>query len=182
MEDTEILALLAQRDETAILELRRKYGGYCQTIAYHILSSFEDTEECLADTWLRVWNAIPPASPDSLKAFVGRITRNLAIDRFRQKQRQGDTVMDEVLEELHAGSLGQPEETAEADALRRSISAFLRRQPREKRQLFVLRYWYMESIAEISRRTGLRQDRIRTELYRMRKKLRTTLKEEGYDL
>lgn len=182
MEDEKILRLYQQRSETAIAATGEKYGGYCHTIAYNILASYEDSDECVWDTWLRTWNAIPPAWPKSLKSFVGRITHNLAIDRYRHDQRRGGGSMAEVLEELQAGALSDPEETAEAETLRQCVTAFLRAQPREKRRLFIMRYWYMYSTMEISRKTGLKEERIRTELYRLRKKLRTHLEKEGYTI
>ena len=182
MEDEKILGLYRQRNEAAISATGEKYGGYCHAIAYNILVSREDSDECVWDTWLRTWNAIPPAQPKSLKSFVGRITHNLAIDRYRYNQRHAGTAMEEVLTELRVEALSEPEETAEAEDLRKCISAFLRAQPKEKRVLFVLRYWYVDSIAEISRKTGLKETRIRTELYRMRKKLSTHLEKEGYIL
>ena len=182
MEDEKILGLYRQRNEAAISATGEKYGGYCHAIAYNILASREDSDECVWDTWLRTWNAIPPAQPKSLKSFVGRITHNLAIDRYRYNQRHAGTAMEEVLAELRVEALSEPEETAEAEDLRKCISAFLRAQPKEKRVLFVLQYWYVDSIAEISRKTGLKETRIRTELYRMRKKLSTHLEKEGYIL
>ena len=166
MEDEKILGLYRQRNEAAISATGEKYGGYCHAIAYNILASREDSDECVWDTWLRTWNAIPPAQPKSLKSFVGRITHNLAIDRYRYNQRHAGTAMEEVLAELRVEALSEPEETAEAEDLRK----------------FVLRYWYVDSIAEISRKTGLKETRIRTELYRMRKKLSTHLEKEGYIL
>lgn len=180
MEDENILELYQSRNEAAIVETNRKYGSYCGAIAYRILMSYEDTDECVQDTWLKTWNAIPPERPQRLKSFVGRITHNLAIDRYRRNARQKRCTLDEVLAELQVPELSDPEQSAEAKALARMISDFLRAQPPEKRVLFVRRYWYVDSIPEISRKTGMKEDRIRTELYRMRKKLRLCLEKEGY--
>lgn len=180
MEDENILALYQSRNEAAIVETNRKYGSYCGAIAYRILMSYEDTDECVQDTWLKTWNAIPPERPQRLKSFVGRITHNLAIDRYRRNARQKRCTLDEVLTELQVSELSDPEQSAEIKELSRMISDFLRAQPPEKRVLFVRRYWYVDSISEISRKTGMKEDRIRTELYRMRKKLRLCLEKEGY--
>ena len=182
MEDEKILALYEARSEAAIAETSQKYGGYCRTIAYNILLSFEDTDECVQDTWLKTWNAIPPEKPRRLKSFVGKITHNLAIDRYRKNARQNRCTLDEVLAELQVPELSDPEQSAEGKELSRAISDFLRAQSPEKRVLFVRRYWYVDSISEISRKTGMKEDRIRTELYRMRKKLRACLEKEGYTI
>ena len=180
MEDEKILALYQSRNEAAIVETDRKYGSYCGAIAYNILQSYEDRDECVQDTWLKTWNAIPPEMPLRLKSFVGRITHNLAIDRYRKNARRNRCTLDEVLAELQVPELSDPEQSAEGKELSRMISSFLRAQPPEKRVLFVRRYWYVDSISEISRKTGMKEERIRTELYRMRKKLRTCLEKEGY--
>ena len=180
MEDEKILALYEARSEAAIAETSRKYGSYCGAIAYNILMSYEDTDECVQDTWLKTWNAIPPEKPRRLKSFVGKITHNLAIDRYRKNARQNRCTLDEVLAELQVPELSDPVQSAEGKELSRAISDFLRAQPPEKRVLFVRRYWYVDSISEISWKTGMKEDRIRTELYRMRKKLRTCLEKEGY--
>ena len=182
MEDEKILALYEARNEAAIVETNRKYGSYCGAIAYNILMSYEDSDECVQDTWLKTWNAIPPEVPRRLKSFVGRITHNLAIDRYRKNARQSRCTLDEVLAELQVPELSDPEQSAEEKELGRMISDFLRAQPSEKRVLFVRRYWYVDSISEISRKTGMKEDRIRTELYRMRKKLRICLEKEGYTI
>ena len=100
MEDEKILALYQSRNESAIAETDRKYGSYCGAIAYNILMSYEDSDECVQDTWLKTWNAIPPEVPRRLKSFVGRITHNLAIDRYRKNMRQKRCTLDEVLAEL----------------------------------------------------------------------------------
>lgn len=180
MEDEKILALYKARNEAAIVETNRKYGSYCGAIAYNILMSYEDSDECVQDTWLKTWNAIPPEVPKRLKSFVGRITHNLAIDRYRKNARQSRCTLDEVLAELQVPELSDPAQSAEAKELSRMISDFLRAQPLEKRMLFVRRYWYVDSISEISQKTGMKEERIRTELYRMRKKLRLCLEKEGY--
>ena len=179
MEDEKIIALFFDRDERAIFETREKYGPYCTAIAYNILSSFEDTEECVSDTYLRTWNSIPPNSPRSLKGYVGRITHNLALTMYRRRTAKKRNVITEVLEELQIPSLEDPVETTERKETARLISDFLRALPAEKRRIFVLRYWYYETIPSISRTTGWKETRIKSELSRTRKKLKKHLEQEG---
>ena len=179
MEDEKIIALYFDRDEQAIYETREKYGPYCTAIAYNILSSFEDTEECTADTYLRTWNSIPPNRPTHLKGYVGRIAHNLALTRFRDRSTKKRSGITEVLEEMQIESLDDPQEAAEQKELARIISSFLRSLPEEKRRVFVLRYWYYETIPAIARATGWKETRIKSELSRTRKKLKKYLEQEG---
>ena len=179
MEDEKIISLYFDRDEQAIYETRQKYGPYCTAIAYNILSSFEDTEECVSDTYLRTWDSIPPNRPRSLKGYVGRITHNLALTILRNRSVKKRNVITEVLEELQVESLDDPQETVEQKELSRIVSDFLRSLPVEKRRVFVLRYWYYETIPSISRATGWKETRIKSELSRTRKKLKNYLEQEG---
>ena len=179
MEDEKIIALYFDRDEQAIYETREKYGPYCTAIAYNILSSFEDTEECISDTYLRTWNSIPPNSPKSLKGYVGRIAHNLALTMLRNRSTKKRCVITEVLEELQIPSLEDPTETVEQKETAKLISDFLWTLPVEKRRIFVLRYWYFETIPSISRTTGWKETRIKSELSRIRKKLKKHLEQEG---
>ena len=179
MEDEKIIALFFDRDEQAIFETREKYGPYCTAIAYNILSSFEDTEECVSDTYLRTWNSIPPNCPRNLKGYMGRITHNLALTMYRRRSAKKRSVITVVLEELQIPSLEDLVETAERKETARLISDFLRALPAEKRRIFVLRYWYYETIPSISRTTGWKETRIKSELSRIRKKLKKHLEQEG---
>lgn len=182
MEDHEIITLYNQRSEAAIEATRQKYGSYCTSIAYHILSSFQDTEECISDVYLNVWNAIPPTQPKSLKAFLGRITHNLALNRYRSSTAQKRGCFTEVLEELEIPALEEPSGILERKELAARISAFLRTLSPPKRQIFLLRYYQYEPLSTIRQKTGLKEARISTELYRMRKKLKRQLEQEGFDL
>ena len=179
MEDEKIIDLFFERDERAIYETREKYGPYCTAIAYNILSSFEDTEECVSDTYLRIWNSIPPNRPRSLKGYVGRITHNLALSMFRKRNTKKRGVIREVLDELQIPDLSDPAETAERKETARLISDFLWTLPVENRRVFVLRYWYYETIPSISRATEWKETRIKSELSRTRKKLKHYLEQEG---
>lgn len=126
MEDTAILELYWARDEQAIAETQKSYGKYCYSIAYHILHDREDTEECLNDTWMRAWNAIPPKKPNRLELFLGTITRNLSFDRWKAKnaQKRGNGIMDTTLDELAEciPAAHNTEEAVEAAELERSIN------------------------------------------------------------
>lgn len=182
MEDENIIALYNQRSELAIAKTRQKYGGYCTSIAYRILSSFEETEECVSDVYISTWNAIPPTQPKSLKAFLGRITHNLALNRYRGLTAKKRGSFTEVLEELDIPALEEPGDVLERKELATQISAFLRSLPPLKQKIFLLRYYQYEPLSVIRQKTGLREDRISTELYRMRKKLKQHLEQEGFDL
>ena len=182
MEDEKIIELYFARSETAIAETERKYNGYCTSLAYRILASFEDTEECVSDVYLNVWNTIPPTRPGSLKAFVGRITHNLALNRYRSRKAQKRSALTEVLEELDIPDLEEPGDVLERKELARQISVFLRTLPSMKQEIFLLRYYQYAPLSAIRQRTGLKEDRISTELYRMRKKLKHHLEQEGFAL
>lgn len=180
MEDSGIVELYFVRSEDAIAETRRKYHPYCTKIAYSILASLDDTEECVSDAYLHTWNAIPPNRPKSLKAFVGRITRNLALDRLKANtaKKRGEITL--VLDELQVSSLDTPYDAMERKLVAEAITKFLHTLPPVKQQMFVLRYWYFDSIKTISRKTGWKEDSVRSELYRLRNKLKANLEKEGF--
>ena len=186
MEDQEIIEYYWNREERAIIESQNKYSGYCAAIAYRILSSVEDTDECVADTFFRAWNAIPPTRPDSLKLFLGRITRNLSLSRLRQRGRekrgagQAELALEELLDCV--ASNGDPFSELEEKRLSETISAFLSALLPEKRRMFVLRYWYLYSIRDISQKTGAREGKIKSTLFRTRSMLREHLEKEGFSL
>ena len=179
MEDHDIIALYFERDEQAIAETSSKYGGYCGSIAMNILSSPEDTEECLNDTWLRAWNSIPPNRPNVLRVFLGKITRNLALDKYKarnaEKRAGGEFAMS--LDELDQ-CVGM-EDDRDSAMIGESISRFLRTQSKETRSVFVCRYFYCDSIGEIARRFGMSEGKVKTVLFRTRSKLKIHLEGEG---
>ena len=179
MEDHDIIEMFFARDERAIGETSGKYGSYCGSIAMNILSSHEDTEECLNDTWLRAWNSIPPHRPNILRVFVGKITRNLALDRYKartaEKRAGGEFAMS--LDELDE-CIGASDERESAE-IGESISRFLRTQPKETRSVFVCRYFYCDSVADIAKRFGMSEGKVKTLLFRTRNKLKIHLEGEG---
>ncbi len=186
MEDTAIIDLYWARSERALLESERKYGAFCLTIASNILSAREDAEECVNDTWLRAWNAIPPARPSPLRAFLGRITRNLSLDRYRaaRAQKRGGGSLEVLLDELgQCLPAGESVEGAfDARETAAVISRFLEGLPPLQRQLFLRRYWYGDGIDALARRFAMREGTVKSGLFRLREKLRRVLEEEGVAL
>ena len=183
MEDRSIVDLYWARDEEAIAASRDKYGAYCGAIARNILTDAEDVPECVNDTWLGAWNAIPPQRPDFLGAFLGRITRNLSLKRWRRQtaQKRGGGEVPLALEELsRALPAGEdPAAVYESKEVAQSIDRFLRGLPKLVRQLFLRRYWYLESIAGIADSLGYGESRVKMSLLRTRKKLKQYLEQEG---
>ena len=182
MEDESIIGLYNSRDEAAISQTDKKYGGYCRTVSYNILQSRPDTEECVNDAYLHTWNAIPPEQPRSLKAFVGRITRNLSLNRLAEKRaaKRGGGRYAAVYDELNA-SLAHaacPDELGELE-LRDLLDRFLAGLPEDRRDLFIGRYWYFQSIAEIAAQTGFTQSKVKMQLKQSRDELREHLRKEG---
>ena len=186
MEDSQIIDLYFARNETAISETDKKYGEYCRAIARNILSSGQDAEECVSDTWLRTWNTIPPKRPCVLRQFLAKITRNLAFDRYRadtaEKRGGGQQLL--ALEELKEciSSGADPADQAEMKALKSAIGAFLTGLSNRERGIFLRRYFYVEGYSHIAQRYGIRENNVRLILSRTRKKLSDYLRKEGFDL
>jgi RNA polymerase sigma-70 factor (ECF subfamily) len=184
MEDNKIIELFWNRDETAIEQTAAVYSRYCRRIARNILGVEEDVEECLNDTWLGAWNSIPPARPECLSAYLGRITRNLAISRYRAGhalKRTGDR-LSESLDELGdfaSPSVDNVEETVDRKALEAAINKYLDTVTQKQRRLFVRRYFYMDSVSDIAKMYGLGQSDVKVTLLRMRRSLKKVLEEEG---
>lgn len=185
MDDRQIIELYFCRDERAIAESDKKYGAYCQTIAYNVLEDRESAEECVSDTWWKSWRVIPPQLPNCLRAFFGRITRNLALDRYRaDSRRKGGAEVALALDELGDCIAGNEDVESEyaLKELGQSINRFLLTRPKRDRDLFLCRYYYVYSSSEIAKCHGLREDHVRTILSRTRQKLRLWLEKEGYTL
>lgn len=178
MEDKEIIELYFARSEEAIGETARKYGAYCRTIAGRILPNAADAEECVSDTWLRAWGAIPPARPERLGAFLGRITRNLALDRLRAEKRQCP-IREELGECLTAGD--PTEAMMERVVLTAALDRFLAGLPPKKRKLFLRRYWYFSPVEDLARDFGMSESGVKMALLRLRRELKEKLKQEGID-
>ena len=186
MEDAAIIDLYWARDEAALQESDRKYGAFCRTIALNILTAREDAEECVNDTWLRAWNAIPPAKPSPLRVFLGRITRNLSLDRFRaaRAQKRGGGTMEVLLDELGqcVPASGSVEGSFDAKETAAVITRFLDGLPELQRQIFLRRYWFGDGLDAIASRFALREGTVKSNLFRLREKLRQVLEREGVAL
>lgn len=186
MQDAEIVRLYWDRNEQAVEASSAKYGAYVSAIARNILNDREDAAECVNDTWLHAWNAMPPHKPAVLAAFFGKITRNLSFDRYKKlhREKRGGYGVDLVLEELEEIVSGQedPERQILGKELVSEIDRFLKTLPREKRCMFILRYWYAAGIPEIAGRFHLTRDNVSVTLSRIRRQLRTYLTERGYDI
>ena len=186
MEDAQIIQLFWDRNEDAISRAEEKYGRYCTSIAFNIVSEWSDAEECLNDCMLRAWNSIPPARPNSLKAYLGKIIRNLALDRIESAsaaKRGGGEIplaLDELSECISGGE--DPAAAAEVKEVTEAINRFLTGQDELKRKLFVRRYWYMDSLAEAAQRVGVKESNAKTILFRLRRELAEYLRGEGVEL
>ena len=180
MKDIQIIELLFQRAEEAITRLVEKYGAMCQAIARRILWDERDSEECVNDTWVQTWNTIPPQRPAYLGGFVGRITRNLALNRLDHNRAQKrNFTLEETFWEL-SDSLPDPgERVTDEVAFHDFLDRFLRRQSVEHRRYFLRRYWYGMSVREIAQECGVGEEKVKSALFRTRNKLRQAMEEEG---
>ena len=183
MEDTQIIDLFFSRDQQAIQQTDKKYGRLCYQIAWNILSSREDAEESVSDTYLSAWNSIPPTRPVFLAAFLAKITRHISLDRWRKnsagKRGGGEAAIAlEELEECISGG-SDPEAQLRAKELRGALNRFLDGLPQRERVLFVSRYWYLRSVKQMAEETGLSESSVKTQLFRTREKLRRFLDKEG---
>lgn len=182
MEDHAIVDLYWSRDPEAIRQTGEKYGGYCRAIARNILPDRRDAEECVNDTWLGAWNAMPENRPGLLAPFLGKITRNLALTRWRaaRTEKRGGGELPLVLDELsECVSPSDTLRTLEAAELGEEINRFLRTLPERECGVFLRRYWFTEPMVDIARRYGMRESTVRTSLFRSREKLRRHLEMEG---
>ncbi len=183
MEDKQIVDLYWQRDERAIAETAAKYGNYLHSISRQILRNAEDAEECVNDTYTDAWQSMPPHRPSVLRTFLGKITRRISIDRWRKysaiKRGGGETAL--ALEELSecVSGAGDVETEVERLHLQRKLNEFLLHLPQIERQVFICRYWYMDSTADIAKRFSFSESKVKSMLYRTRNKLREMLKKEG---
>jgi RNA polymerase sigma-70 factor (ECF subfamily) len=184
MEDHQIVALFEHRAEIAVEETAKKYGALCHQIAYRILDNREDAAEIVNDTYLRLWNTIPPQTPKSLKAYAASVCKHLALDRYEsdRAQKRGGGQLPLVLDEL-ADCIpdGTPDPT-EQSALRDAIHAFLDGLSPTVRILFIRRYWYLTPLGELAAQTGMREGALAMLMLRARKKLKKHLQKEGFEV
>ncbi len=181
MEDRQIVDLYWERSENAIKESSQKYGKMLNGISYSLLSSSEDAEECVSDTYLEAWQRMPEDRPAYLGAYLARIVRCLSIDRFRtshrQKRGEATSLTDELYECLSSSMT--PNEEYENGRIAKVINKFLFELDEEKRRIFVRRYFYSDSISSISARLGVSIPKVKTTLHRLRSELREYLEKEG---
>ncbi len=184
MEDNQIIELFWQRSEKAIQKTNEKYGSYCYMVANRILMNHQDSEECVNDTWLRAWNGIPPQRPKRFQPFLAKITRNLAFDRYKARKagKRGMGVLEEVLDELEEciSASTDVEEEILGKELEESIRRFVQTLSRRESDIFIRRYFYVESTDQIAKRFSLKESNILMILSRTRKKLQFYLEKEGY--
>ena len=183
MDDASIVQLFWDRCEQAIKEVAAKYGRFCHRIAMNILGVTEDAEECVNDTWLSTWNSIPPKRPDNLPPYLGRITKNHALNLYnkRNAEKRGGSNLPLVFEELDEVIAGS--ETADSELFRKellaAINGFLAELPEDKRKIFVCRYWYADSVKSIAERMHMTENNVSVSLNRMKSRLREKLLEGG---
>lgn len=186
MEDTKIIQLYWDRNETAITETANKYGNYCTSIARNILEDEEDVKECVNDTYLHTWNCIPPHRPNLLSAFLGKITRNLSFNKYKHLHtyKRGGSEIPAILDELDECVCGKTdvEQEVEYHELVKALDAFLSSLPSKKRNIFVCRYWYNDSITDIAKQFYMKENAVSMTLRRTRMKLKDYLIERGYHI
>lgn len=186
MDDTTIVQLYIDRNEQAIPATADKYGNYCLSIAKNILISYEDAEECVNDMYLKTWNAIPPHRPQILSTFLGKLVRNLAFNKYKHNiaEKRGGGEITLVLDELAGCVSGKDdvEQAYEYKELVAAINDFLSTLPTEKRNIFVCRYWYTDSIPDIATRYNTTYAAVSMTLNRLRIKLHNYLAERRYEV
>lgn len=185
MEDSKIIELYWQRDETAITETAQKYGAFCYSIAMNLLHVKEDAEECLNDTWHTAWNSMPPEKPVKLRAWFGKVVRNLSLARWNKNHRQKRySGMTELLDELEdcIPSSETVERVIEAKELSAVIDRWLMGLSREDRALFVRRYWNGTPLSELASLWGISPNKLTQKMFRLRVSLKSALEKEGINL
>lgn len=186
MTDEQIIALYWERSENAIQETDIKYGTLCRGIAYRILQDRLDAEECVDDGYMRLWNTIPPERPQRLRAFLAKIVRNLALNRYERETalKRGGGEVAATLEELSGCIPGKDDIDThmEEKELRRILSGFLRTMKKTERMIFLMRYWELQPIAQIAKVTRASESKVKMSLLRSRNKLKAVLEKEGIGL
>ena len=185
MDDKQIIELYFERNEQAIKETETKYGAFCHRIAMNILGIHEDAEECVNDTYYSVWKQIPPTVPEVFKVYLGRITRNLSISRFRaMRAKKRYSSMEIMLSELNdcVPSSSNVEQTIEVMQLSDYISEWLDSLPEEDCVLFVRRYWFGDEVQELAKKCGITAAKMAQRMLRLRKSLKAALEQKGVAL
>ena len=182
MDDREIIKLFYERSEQGVVELSKKYGRLCRKVAQNILQNDSDAEECVNDAYMRLWNSIPPEKPERLGLYLGKVVRNLALNRLKAfgAAKRGGGQYPVALEELMqvTASRDRVEDVMENKRLSALLEQFVRRLPSEKRVIFLLRYWYFKPVGEIASSLGLTANKVKVTLSRTRKELKAFLEKE----
>jgi len=186
MDDAAIIGLYWERDERAIPATADKYGAYCTAIARNILGSREDAEECVSDTYLKAWESMPPQRPNVLSSFLGKIVRNLSLNRYRHNtaEKRGGGELPAVLDELNELVSGSSDTERELylKELVHTVDGFLGTLSPQKRSIFISRYWHTDSVSDIALRHGMKSGAVSMTLARLRKRLHGYLTERGFEL
>ena len=182
MSDREIVDRLWSRDETGIAVMQEQYGAYCYEISLRIVEDREDARECVNDTWLQAWNSIPPNRPSSLKHYVAKIVRNLSLNRLEKKQadKRGGGKVEAVYEEVQElfSRVNPIEEMIERQVFAERLNSFLSTLPAQQRNIFLRRFWFFETPAEIAKRYGLKEKAVYNRLFSLRKQFREFWEEQ----
>ncbi len=185
MKDASIVKLYWERSENAIKETDLKYGKLCRHLSDNILNNISDAEECVNDSYLAVWNAIPDARPENFSAFLCRIVKNLSFKRLEhitaQKRKPEVLISLDELQDCISSS-ANPEASCDAAEMAEVISCFLRRQEEQNRNIFLRRYWYYDSVKCIANDYGMKEEKVSQILFKIRKKLKKHLEQEGYNI
>ena len=183
VEDRTILALYWDRREDAVTVTKEKYGALCRSIARRFLNDARDVDECENDVYIRAWNSIPPERPACLQAWLARVARNAALDRSKYNAAAcRSSALVQAFEELEpwlTTAVGDPQTALDAEEFRRMLNTFLRAQSPEARRFFLRRYWYGETVREIAQACGVKEEKVKTSLFRTRERLRTELERGG---
>ena len=185
MEDKDIIELFNNRNQQAIEKTAEKYGNYCYAVSYNILANHEDCEECVNDTYMKAWQTIPPEYPKIFSAYLGKITRNLSLDKYRRysSEKRGGSVHQIVFQEFENYLPSEKHDNIiDEFELTEIINNFLRSLPAEKRKIFVRRYWYFSSIKEIAELFGISESKVKMTLSRTRESFRKHLKKAGVSI
>ena len=186
MKDAEIVDLYWERNEAAIYQTQQKYGAYLSKVAYNILSDFEDSKECVNDTYLKAWYSMPIHRPSVLSTYLGKIVRQLSIDMFRKKNSakrytsEYAVSLDELGDSFSDGNT--PEQAYDAKLLDDAINRFLRTLPEDARNTFIGRYYFFDSLKDVAAYCGMSEAKAKSMLYRTRQSLKAYLVKEGFDL
>lgn len=183
MTEKDIIAQFLSRDEKAVENTKKYYGGIVRRCIAKVLAEKNDIEECENDTYLRVWNLIPPDKPENFAAYIRKVARYMALSLLKKKDKGNNISIEESYEELGESIISKtagPEEQLEAAELARAISAFLAGKSKEKRVMFVKRYWYYESVKNIASEMEISETNVTTVLARLRNELKEELIRQGY--